>query len=167
MTFPAGHPFPPLLQGVPVDTSQIVDFGTRLAKLPQGILGYAEVTANQATIINETDLTGLATTVHVLPSRRVRITASIRVGVTTVSNVCVLRIKEGTTTLQVGDVCPGRDDTQENASLEKSVILESPSTGSHTYKLTLDMGVGTGSIRLTAAATDPAFILVEDIGPSS
>jgi hypothetical protein len=42
-----------------------------------------------------------------------------------------------------------------------------PSAGAHTYKLTLQRNSGTGTVRIFADADVPAFILVEDLGPSS
>jgi hypothetical protein len=43
--------------------------------------------------------------------------------------------------------------------------VQTPSSGSNTYKLSLSTPAGT--IDLNAAATYPAFILVTDVGPSA
>jgi hypothetical protein len=39
-----------------------------------------------------------------------------------------------------------------------------PSTGSHTYKLSAERPQGTANITMQAGSTFPAFILVEDVG---
>ena len=44
-------------------------------------------------------------------------------------------------------------------------LVHTPSSGSQTYKLQLSTGAGT--IDLAASPTQPAFILVTDLGPSS
>jgi hypothetical protein len=130
-----------------------------------GVLGYAEVTANQATITSEVDLTGLTSTVTVGTSRRIQITAVIRFGVTNANNNALLRIKESTTVLQIGDQESPRTSATANHTIMTSRIL-TPSAGPHTYKLSLEMNAGTGSISMIAGTTNPAFILVEDIGPA-
>jgi hypothetical protein len=44
-------------------------------------------------------------------------------------------------------------------------VVVTPSSGSNTYKLSGSTAAGT--MDLNAAATQPAFILVEDLGPSA
>jgi hypothetical protein len=41
------------------------------------------------------------------------------------------------------------------------------SAGSHTVTVTLERTTGSGTLSLQAAATTPATLIVEDIGPSS
>jgi hypothetical protein len=128
-----------------------------------GTLGYAEVTANQTTISTETDLTSLTATVTVASARRIEVSTKINSQPSTNDNAAVLRIKESTTNLQLISLVLGRTNASE--TLTGSVIL-TPSAGSHTYKLSLQMAVGTGTVDLIASSTNPAFILVEDIGPA-
>jgi hypothetical protein len=128
-----------------------------------GLLGYAEVTANQTTISTETDLTNLTVTVEVAASRRIEVSTKINSQPSTNDNAAVLRIKESTTNLQLISLVLGRTNASE--TLAGSVIL-TPSAGSHTYKLSLQMAVGTGTVDLIASSTNPAFILVKDIGPA-
>ena len=126
---------------------------------PSAQLGYAEVTSSQTGISAETDLTGLAVTVTVPAGRRIRITGQIQAQSATTSGTVLLRLKEGATVLQT---------SQENYNtiggngkyLDISSVI-SPSAGTHTYKLSLQGTAGT--IDSTPGATNPAFILVEDV----
>jgi hypothetical protein len=108
------------------------------------------------------DLTSLTVAVTVGTTRRLRITGSV--GFTsTVGDVATVVIKEGATQLNVGQV-----QVQSAASLTvtASVVL-TPTSGSHTYKLAARRETGSGNVQMNANATNPAFILVEDIGPAS
>lgn len=128
---------------------------------PSGMtLAYAEVTANQTGITTEVDLTGLTVTVTVPAGRRIKITTSIYINRTVADGVSVLRIKEGGTQLHQADYFVR--NAAEAQTVERSVVI-TPSAGTHTYKLTLALGTGTGSTGLVAAATFPAYILVEDV----
>lgn len=133
-----------------------------LGRLPGGWIGYAEVTANQAAISAVVDLTGLTVSVTVGASRRIRITGSTLFNGTTLDDSAQMQIREGATQLQIGEA-PIRTSF---ASIERSVII-TPTAGAHTYKLMAARNVGTGSVTLGASATNPAFILVEDLGPAT
>ncbi len=133
---------------------------TDMNGLPGGVLGYAQVTSNQASISTVTDLTGLSVTVDVPANRRVRVTGRGGISQQSADGTHRGRIQESTTVLQDwawGDLVNGTRTHQQG-----SVVL-TPSSGSHTYKLTLDTSAGTCT--LVAAADRPAFILVEDLGP--
>jgi hypothetical protein len=126
------------------------------ASFPRGVLGVAQATANQTGITSETALTGLSVAVTAGTSRRIRISAIIRV-TTSVGSSVDLRIKEGATVLQqaTANVVAGAI-----WSMTAFVVL-TPSAGSHTYNLAL---AGTGATDLLASSTFPATILIEDIG---
>lgn len=131
---------------------------------PYGWLGYAEVTASQAGISTETDLTSLTVTVTVAASRKIRITGHGLVTPTSASGIYTGYIKESTTKL--GRWAGGGGATANFSQLhESAVIVTSPSAGSHTYKLSLEC-TAAGTASLTAAAGAAAFILVEDLGHS-
>lgn len=135
--------------------------GTQIiAAVAQGTLpsGYAQVTANQTGISAETDLTSLTVTVTPGTSRRIRITAWARIAQNTAGATPALSIKEGATVL-----------TAANATLViaaqtnlTAIVILTPTAVAHTYKLTLQTGAGT--VDLLASATNPAFVLAEDIG---
>ncbi len=133
----------------------------RIGSRPAGVLGYAEVTSGQSGITSVTDLTGLSVTVDVPAGRKVRVTGRGGVSQQTGAGVHRGRIQEGATVLQDwswGDLPAG-----ERTHAMGSVVV-APSSGSHTYKLTLD--TSSGSTSLVAASDRPAFILVEDLGPA-
>ena len=127
-----------------------------------GQLGYAEVTAVQASITAEVDLTGLTTTVTVGTGRRVKITGSILLQSTVAGDHGRMLIRTGGgTQLQFGDVEIAT--ATENYLIERSIVV-TPTAGSNTYKLAGLRVSGTGSLTMAAAAGVPAFILVQDIG---
>jgi hypothetical protein len=133
-------------------------------KLPGGWLGYAEVTANQTGITTEVDLTSLTVTVTVGPARRIMVTGSTYLLSTVLSDRMAMAIYEGAGQLQIANVYAST--STDGYIAERSVIL-TPSSGAHTYKLTARRVTGTGSVTSQAAATFPAWILVQDIGPAA
>jgi len=132
--------------------------------LDLGVLGYAEVTASQSSITTEVDLTGLSIAITVGSSRRILITGHVAIDRTVSDGLNRLRIKEGATVLVLRDM-PVRG-ASEGAIELTTIVSKTPSSGPHTYKLSLERTTGTGTIGIIAAATFPSFILVEDIGPA-
>lgn len=125
-------------------------------------LGYAEVTANQTGIgTSATDLTNLSVTVTVGSGRRIRITGHCIFQKDTAAGYIIMPIREGATQLNEGI------ETVSAAlgfvTFDSSAV-ETPSAGSHTYKLMAMTENNTCSLQ--ASALLPAFILVEDIGPA-
>lgn len=140
-----------------IDTNESAEVGL------SSIIGYAEVTANQASIATEVDLTGLSVNVVVPAGRRLRITGFVGTWASTAANDRVIfAIKEGATQLNRLVTAEG-DTTIGNQSAGGVVqVIVSPSAGSHTYRLTAAQA-DAGTITMFAAATQPAYILVEDI----
>ena len=132
-------------------------------KLPGGWIGDASVTANQTGITTVADLTNLTVAVTAGSSRRLRITAQAIITRTVNDGYVLMSIKEGATVLQQIQIHPVSTD----GDTKSGSVTVTPSSGSHTYKLTLERGSGTGTVGIAANASAPAFILVEDIGPSS
>jgi hypothetical protein len=131
---------------------------------PQGVLAYAQITANQASVgTSPTDITGLLVSVTVPAGRRIRISAQtfFQAGAATYINT---QIQEGATTLQQSQLPIDPAGGAINSSLPSSVVLI-PSAGTHTYKL--QGNCGTGTVTFLASATFPAYIMVEDIGAAS
>lgn len=109
-----------------------------------------------------TDFTGLAITVTVGTSRRIRIRGHVYVENTTGNSNCDGVVREGSTIL--GKFGWFRaDDAFESAVLEGSVTLEAPSPGLHTYKLS--MASSGGSTFSFLGATDTGWIECLDEGP--
>lgn len=146
-----------------ITTGELVS-AAGLNSLPGGVLGYAEVTANQTGITTETDLTGLSVTVTVADSRRIKITYFGAHEINTVDNRVVASIKESTTTLAFLQTHHSEAATPGRHNAYGAAVI-TPSSGSHTYKVTM-LAPDAGSASLAASATGPAFILVEDIGPA-
>jgi hypothetical protein len=129
-----------------------------------GQLGYAQETANQTiSSASEVDLTSLSVTVTVAANRRIRISHyEPQASHTVLNDVFDLRIKEGSTTLQVRRIItPGAGDVS-GAGFQQIVLT--PSAGPHTYKVVGIRVSGSGNEVLSRASTQPASLLVEDIG---
>jgi hypothetical protein len=129
------------------------------------VLGYAQVTANQGTFTAATDLTGLSVIVTVpYAGHRVRISGSLLIGSSVADDVAQVTIQEGATVLQTrNNLCRPVNVGQGFPNLEAVIV---PTAASHTYKVTAARSAGTGNLTMFAAATFPAFILVEDLGPA-
>lgn len=132
------------------------------ASLPKGVLGYAQVVASQTGITSVVDLTGLSVGVTVGSSRRIRISYALRIVGSAVSSTAGVTIKEGGTSLQEGFVLNNAGAGVPVTAVD-SVVL-TPSAGAHTYKLTMALASGSGTVDLNATASRVAYILVEDIG---
>lgn len=133
-----------------------------LPKGPLGWLGQTTITAGQAGITAEADLTGFSVTVTVRPSRRIRVSAALLVSRTVVDGSSTAYIKEGGTYLFQANIEP---HIANESIISTPHIPLTPTAGSHTYKLSLLRNSGTGTTALVAGALFPSFILVEDIGP--
>ena len=134
---------------------------TNMNLLPAGEIGYAQVTANQASITSEADLTSLTVTFTAVAGRRYKVIAYVEVTPTVADGVYVLNLKESTTVLK-----RATDPFVVTSSVTGSLVYSNNASisGSKTWKLTLQKVGGTGSLTMSASSTSPAFILVEDIG---
>lgn len=131
-----------------------------LLNVPGGTLGYSQSVANQAGIgTSATDLTGLSVAVTVGASRRIRVSAFVNISMQTAGARAIIRIQEGAGSLAVAweDLLVGHF-----APVNVSAVL-TPSAGAHTYKVTASVTPG-ATITSQAAANEPVYILVEDIG---
>jgi hypothetical protein len=134
-----------------------------ITSLPGGWLGSVTVVASQTGITTVTDLTSLSLTVTAGTSRRLRIWAQGILTRTVADGLTLLSIKEGATVLMQLQAAP----SNVNGDTITGFVDVLPSSGSHTYKLTLERASGTGTVGLAASSTSPAYILAEDIGPAS
>jgi hypothetical protein len=126
----------------------------------QGLLGYAQVTANQGSITAVVSLTGLSVTVTVVANRRIKITGQAQFSNTVAGDGDLFNIAEGAGNLMVATGAHPLANT--TFTLHSSLIL-TPTAGSHTYFLSAQTQTG-GTATMQAASNAPAFILVEDIG---
>lgn len=132
-------------------------------QLPGGWLGYVEITSSSSTFTSLSDISGLSVTVTVNSNRAIRITAHAAVSKTTNNGFIKGFIREGSTTLDLF-----MDDTIVSggrALAEASTVILGPTGGSHTYKISMQAENADGQI--SASSTQKAWLLVEDIGPSS
>lgn len=131
---------------------------------PGGWIGYVQITGNVTglTHVNDT-LTGLTVTVTVGTSRRIMVTGSCLFNSSTAGDDSSLQIQESSTVLGHGATYMQR--TSQNYFARCEVVL-TPSSGSHTYLLTGGLSGGTGPVQLVASSTNPAYILIEDLGPA-
>lgn len=123
------------------------------------VLGYAEVTANQNGITTITDLTSLTLNVTVpSASRYIRITGYAGTTPDTNGAQIILFIREGSTQLHAQSYHATVGVGSPSQSLNALYVAQ-VTAGAHTYKLSLAASAGT--VNMEAAATYPAFILVE------
>jgi len=140
-------------------------------RLPNGLIGYAIVTANQGSITANVDLTGLVVT-SVVPqaSRMIRISWNVMFSDTvangTTETFRIVCVKDGATIGQYDySSNPGAGTNQVTAS--GFVLDVAPTNAVHTYKLQGGRsGTATGTFTIVASATNPATIAVTDEGPS-
>jgi hypothetical protein len=125
---------------------------------PGSTLGYTENKSLTQAVTTTADLTGLTATVTVPDGRRLRISAHVYAQQSGGNQRSQLAIQEGGTQLQAGYL--NHSEAAINESIEASVIV-TPSAGVHTYKLTGNADAGTSTFG--GSATNPAYILVEDI----
>ena len=122
-------------------------------------LGFAEITANQGGIpaTTMTVVTGLSVVVTVPAGRRLRVELEAAAQ-STANGLVEFVIKQDGTIIQFLDNY--LTTVNSNKAFNKSVVL-TPSAGSHTYTVEVYFGAGTGQV--SAAAANPAYLLVEDI----
>lgn len=123
-----------------------------------GTIGYVAVTANQTGISTVTDLTSLTLTFTAVAGRRYKISGKGLVQQQTLAGTAAVTIWTGAT--QLGGA--GGTLIATGVLTCEPVAIVVPGAGSITYKLRLATTAGT--VDLVASSTDPAFILIEDIG---
>lgn len=131
------------------------------AKFPGGWIGYAEITANQTGISAQTDITSLTVTVTAGTTRRILAEGYCRITQQTSSGVGEVYVVEDGSNVNRSSLTRSAADN----GMHHPRAVRTPSAGSHTYKLAAS--VGSGTIDIIASASQPAFILVQDLGPSS
>lgn len=124
-----------------------------------GQIGYAQVIVDITGFSTEADVPGLSVAVTVGTGRRIKITGSSTVRQVTSTGTVVGNIKEGAALLGIWSHITLTASSRDKSN--NSIIL-TPSAGAHTYKLSLLTTAGT--VEIDAAAENPAYILVEDIG---
>lgn len=137
------------------------------AKMPGGWIGYAERTTDVVVTSDATakDVTDVTVTVTVGSSRRIKISVQANMDVATAPNVTAAYVRDGSNNV-VGTVGAFNFASTSDTAFFTGWCEVTPSSGSHTYKLSV-LGVGGGNMTVQCSAESPACILVEDIGPAS
>lgn len=141
--------------------------------LPAGVLAYAAATSNQTSIgTSFTDLTSVTVTFTAVAGRRYLVTANARFYGSAANVHALANIYNSTSAaqLQVGGGYTGAAAGGGNNDEASTVHLEwsgAISAGSTTLKVQAKRGAtGSGTLTSYASSTFPAFILVQDIGPT-
>lgn len=141
--------------------------------LPGGVKGYAEATTNQASIgTTFTDLTSLSVTFTAVTGRRYKITVYTNFFGSAANVPAEVNIYNSTAAAQLtyGGAytgAAGGGTNNDEVSTVTATWSGAISAGSTTIKARARRGVsGSGTITSYATSTSPAFILVEDIGPT-
>lgn len=125
-------------------------------------LGYAQTVVGQSGVTAVVDVVSCSVTVSVAAGRRLKITGQGSVHTTVANDSYIGRIKEGVNELGLWYSASLANVARRMHQAGFAIIT--PTAGSHTYKLTIERGIGTGSGTVFASASEPTFILVEDIG---
>lgn len=122
-------------------------------------LGCTQVTSSLGSFYGNIDLAGYSVTVTVLAGQSIQITGFIPQAIGTVAtDRMTLQIKEGATQL-AGTY--SSVNTGFGLPISVVLVITAPSAGSHTYKLSGGIDIGTGNITLNAGTIFPGFISVE------
>jgi hypothetical protein len=132
----------------------------QMNRLPWGIMGYAQVTANQTGITTETNVTGLSVTFTADSTRYYKTTIyTFSALQNTAAGYAEFKITDGSNVQKQSGVIYQLAGVQ--APLCVSVV-ETGLSGSVTRKARALTNAGT--LTLAASSTSPMFIVIEDIG---
>lgn len=146
------------------------------ASISRGVVsgGYAQITANSTTNATTTALavSGLSITVTLVAGRRYRLSGMLVPFSTVANDVAAVQLRDTATLLQGLDVDIQTTSRGYNGHISVvftcvasgAVAGTSLNAGSHTFNAYIQRDSGTGTINLVAAATNPNYILLEDIG---
>ena len=129
----------------------------RMNGAARGFLGSSSKTAGE-TVAGVFNPSGLSVTVTVAASRRIKVSAHVDVQ-TSAAAYTEVRIVEGSTVLQLARASSYASGAPSTVT---PYIVLTPSAGSHTY-FVQDIPAA-GQAQVNASSTNPATILVEDIG---
>lgn len=141
----------------------------RVNHLPQGVLTLASSTSSSSATTAGTELDVLTASAVVLlaADRRLRLRWHCRSILSSAggsTDVFTVRIKEGATVLNeslfLGVVTSG----VATGGCDFEAFVSSPTAASHTYKVTIQRALGAGTATVSATATAPMTLAVEDVG---
>ena len=127
-----------------------------------GWIGRVTRTSDQGGFTSEADLSSLATSPTVGPSRLILVIAKVWVLSTVNNDVARLRLYEDGS--QVDSVTWKVND---GLGISKTLVTTlTPSAGTRAYKLTLQRATGAGTLTSTASSLTKAELTVFDMGPA-
>ena len=131
----------------------------------KGVVARATITANQGSIgSTTTDITSLTTgSVTTEAGRDYKVTIDLSVAVDTVSLPITIILADGSNNQLAAKAVHSVSATQQDGFT--LTFVHAPGAGSREYKVRAQCPVG-GTDTIVAAATQPALILLEDLGPT-
>ena len=130
--------------------------------VPGGCIAVAQLTAGFAFSTSPIDIPGLAVTFTAAAGRRFKVTAEMYVQTTVTGDRIGFVIANAGGASLASAVFVA---TANNGEMITRSLITTPAAGPVTYKLRGYRAAGTGSVSMVATASDPAFIIVEDVGP--
>lgn len=139
--------------------------------LPAGKMGYGLTTTAQTgitgTVGSPTDLTTLTATFTAVSGRLYRTTVSVPLTSSADGQIAVVMIRSGSTVLASRSFeTPDASDANGDLVYDATVDLLFTGSGSVTHKASMYRRAGAGSFSNAASSTNPAHLLIEDIGPA-
>jgi hypothetical protein len=150
---------------VGLQAAQDILTAANFSRLPGGWIGWEEVYADQTGITTDTALTGLSVTVTVNTNRRLKVSAQMIVEATVATDRIAGYIKQDG--VVIANFIDDGDALATGGMMYSGWTVTAPAAGSHTFALSIARTTGTGTIGMLATLTNPASLLVEDIGPAS
>lgn len=130
----------------------------------RGVVGYAQAVADQASITTESALANMSASFTAVAGRRYKVTAQVEPRSTVAGDAVWAYLRDGVggTILKNAKLRTGAVGIGESLTL--GWVSTASISGAKTYQISLARITGTGTITNGAAANDPSFIVVEDVG---
>lgn len=136
-----------------------------LTKYPKGWLGYFAKTSDATGYTTEATITGLGGTITTGADRMLRFHLVTAVQSSQASDRWKLRLKVNGTTYQEFRNPSTAANLSDTGNL--FAIADDLAAGSYTIIVTLERTAGSGTLTHACSTTNPAILIVEDIGPAS
>lgn len=135
---------------------------------PWGVIDNVTVSSDQTGITSEVDVTSATSTKTYVANRLIRISYQLAVYSTTAGNIPGIKVfKDGSSfeTHQGPGFGPAAG-TSAYSTVGGAWVTDSPTAGSHTYKLRIYRMLGSGEVNIQGTVSKTR-LLIEDIGPSN